>query len=313
MGRSRLIIGSRGSKLALCQAQWVKAGLKGNFPDLSIEIEVIKTSGDAITDAPLSRLGGKGLFTKEIEEALLEGRVDLAVHSLKDLPTMLPTGLCLAAITEREDARDALVSDRFKSLAALPTEAHIGTSSLRRQSQLLHWRSDLKISNVRGNLDTRLHKLEANQYDAIVLASAGLIRMGYAQHIAELIPIEQLCPAVGQGALGIETRSEDFSTLEKVQPLNHHETQLATGAERAFLKQLGGGCQVPIAGHALLEEHTLFIQGVIASPDGLQFYRDSIEAKIDGLREAEVVGSRLAEKMLATGAGSVVGEVLNRA
>ena len=212
----------------------------------------------------------------------------------------------------REDARDALVSDKFKSLAAIPAGAHIGTSSLRRQSQLLHLHSDLKILNLRGNLDTRLRKLEANQYDAIVLASAGLIRLGHSDRIAELIPVETLCPAIGQGALGIETRTDDSFTIEKVQRLNHAETQLATAAERAFLKRLGGGCQVPIGGYALLEDDKLLMQGVIASPDGHQLFRDSMEAKIDGRHEAEAVGHRLAERMLASGAQAVVDAVLDQ-
>ena len=312
MGTERLIIGSRGSKLALNQTIWVKTELERNFSDLSIEVKIIKTSGDVIIDAPLSQIGGKGLFTKEIEEALLDRRVHLAVHSLKDLPTQLPPGLCLAAITAREDARDALVSNRYQSLDALPAGAHIGTSSLRRQSQLLHLRRDLRILNLRGNLDTRLRKLEVDQYDGIVLACAGLIRLGHADRITARIPVEVLCPAIGQGALGIEARIDNVFAIEKVKRLNHLETQLAAEAERAFLRRLGGGCQVPIAGYAQTDDHGLRIRGVIASPDGRQLYRDCEEARIEGPTEAEAVGRKLAERMLAAGAQTVIDAIPSR-
>jgi hydroxymethylbilane synthase len=311
MARDRLIIGSRGSQLALRQANWVKTRLEESFPGLLVEISIIKTSGDIITDAPLSKIGGKGLFTKEIEEALLEGRIDLAVHSLKDLPTALPSGLHLAAITEREEVRDAFVSNRFKGLNHLSRGARIGTSSLRRQSQLLYSRKDLEILNLRGNLDTRLRKLDMEQYDAIVLACAGLIRLGHTDRITEMIPVEQICPAIGQGALGIEARRDDGFTVDKLQRLNHRQTQLAAEAERAFLRRLGGGCQVPIAGYAHLENQQLRIQGVIASPDGLTLFRDTEAGEVANSGDAEILGTRLAEKLLARGAQVIIDMVFD--
>jgi hydroxymethylbilane synthase len=306
MAEARLVIGSRGSKLALHQANWVKTGLQNLFPYLDVEIRIIKTSGDVLADAPLNKIGGKGLFTKEIEEALLGHRVDLAVHSLKDLPTVLPEGLALATITRREDARDALLSTRYRNLDELPEGARVGTSSLRRQSQLLHFRGDLKIQNLRGNIDTRLRKLDEGQFEGIILACAGLIRLGYSDRITETIPVERLCPAVGQGALGIETRQADAFTLEKVQRLDHAETHIAVAAERAFLKRLGGGCQVPIAGYARVENQILQMLGVIASPDGKQLFRDIQETKVSSSESAAIAGVQMAERMLSAGAQAIV-------
>ncbi len=306
MAEARLVIGSRGSKLALHQANWVKTGLQNLFPYLDVEIRIIKTSGDVLADAPLNKIGGKGLFTKEIEEALLGHRVDLAVHSLKDLPTVLPEGLALATITRREDARDALLSTRYRNLDELPEGARVGTSSLRRQSQLLHFRGDLKIQNLRGNVDTRLRKLDEGQFEGIILACAGLIRLGYSDRITETIPVERLCPAVGQGALGIETRQADAFTLEKVQRLDHAETHIAVAAERAFLKRLGGGCQVPIAGYARVENQILQMLGVIASPDGKQLFRDTQETKVSSSESAAIAGVQMAERMLSAGAQAIV-------
>lgn len=303
MAPSKLIIGSRGSKLALVQANWAKERLEAQHPNLDVEIIVIKTSGDIFTEARLSQIGGKGLFTKEIEEALLAQKIDLAVHSLKDLPTVLPHGLCLAVVSEREDVRDAFVSNKCRSLAELPSGAVVGTSSLRRQSQLLQIRSDLEIKNLRGNLDTRLRKLDEGHYDAIILACAGLIRLGFAHRITEKISTDQICPAIGQGALGIEARSGDDSVLDTLQFLNHTETQLATEAERAFLRRLGGGCQVPIAGFGKVEGRELQLDGVVASTDGKQVYRHSLRSDLD---QAEALGIRLAESLLAMGARDVL-------
>lgn len=303
MVRSKLIIGSRGSKLALAQANWVKERLESLRPDLELKIVVIKTSGDLFTEAPLSQIGGKGLFTKEIEEALLAHKIDLAVHSLKDLPTVLPKGLCLAAVSEREDARDAFVSNRWGSLGELPHGAVVGTSSLRRQSQLLRFRNDLEIRNLRGNLDTRLRKLDEGSYDAIILACAGLIRLGLAHRITKEIPTSQLCPAIGQGALGIETRNDDASVINTMRLLNHLETELATQAERALLGRLGGGCQVPIAGFGRVEAGEVHLDGVVTSRDGKQMYRHSARSS---LKEAEALGVGLAESLLAMGAGEVL-------
>ncbi len=303
MAPTRLLIGSRGSQLALVQANWVKQQLLNQNGGLQVEIVIIRTSGDVFTQAPLSQIGGKGLFTKEIEEALLEGKIDLAVHSLKDLPTVLPKGLCLAAVSEREDARDAFISNKYGTLVQLPTGAVLGTSSLRRQSQLLQIRNDLEIRNLRGNLETRLRKLDEGQYDAVVLACAGLIRLGLADRITEKIPTSQICPAIGQGALGIEARSGDTLTLEKVAFLNHRTTRLAVEAERAFLKKLGGGCQVPIAGFARIAAGNLHMDGVVASPDGSKICRHSLQSAPS---EAEALGMRLAESLLAMGAREVL-------
>jgi len=246
----KLIIGSRGSKLALWQANWVKSKLEKAHPGLTVEIEIIKTTGDKLTEASLVQIGGKGVFTKEIEDALIERRVDLAVHSLKDLPTALPDGLHIIAITEREDVRDALIVSEalranVKSIKDLPQGARVGTSSLRRRAQLLHQRPDLQIHELRGNVDTRLRKLDEGQYDAIILASAGLIRLGFSDRITVRIEIDEMLTAVGQGALGIETRIDDQPTNLLLEVLNHEPTRHAAEAERALLRGLGGGCAVP--------------------------------------------------------------------
>jgi hydroxymethylbilane synthase len=303
MPPSKLIIGSRGSKLALFQANWAKSGLEHWYSGLAVEIKVIKTSGDVFTEAPLSKIGGKGLFTKEIEEALLRHEIDLAVHSLKDLPTVLPAGLCLAAVSRREDARDAFLSKKYATLSELPPGAQVGTSSLRRQSQLLHVRDDLQVRNLRGNLETRIRKLEEGHYDAIILACAGLARLGYANQIRERISVDLICPAIGQGALAIEARCDDDDTLEKARTLNHSDTRLAVEAERALLRRLGGGCQVPIAGFARVENGELRMMGVIASPDGKKFYRHTAESD---LQDPESVGVHLAERLLGMGAQAII-------
>jgi hydroxymethylbilane synthase len=303
MPLSRLIVGSRGSNLALFQANWVKSGLEHQYPDLAVDIKVIKTSGDVFTEAPLSQIGGKGLFTKEIEEALFRHEIDLAVHSLKDLPTVLPDGLCLAAVSQREDVRDAFLSNKYASLSELPPGAQVGTSSLRRQSQLLHVRGDVQVRNLRGNLETRIRKLKEGHYDAIILACAGLIRLGYADQIRERISVDLMCPAIGQGALGIEVRCDDYLTLERVQSLNHSDTRLAVEAERALLRRLGGGCQVPIAGFARIENRELRMLGVIASPDGKKIYRHTAGSD---LKDPEGLGVRLAESLLDMGAQKII-------
>jgi hydroxymethylbilane synthase len=301
--QDQLTIGSRGSKLALFQANWVKSQLEAAHPGIPIVIDIIRTSGDVFLEAPLSQIGGKGLFTKEIEDALLEGKIDLAVHSLKDLPTVLPAGLSLGAVSRREDVRDAFLSNTHRSLAGLPKGARVGTSSLRRQSQLLRLRSDLEIANLRGNLDTRIRKLDEKQYDAILLACAGLDRLGYQDRITERLSVLQLCPAVGQGALGIEIRETDAATRGRLQCLHHQPTHAAVTAERAFLRHLGGGCQVPIAGHAWIEESQLQLLGVVASTDGQQLFRDQISAPIE---QATELGSQLAKRLLASGASEIL-------
>lgn len=297
------IIGSRGSKLALTQSEWVKAKLLLLNPGVKISIEIIKTSGDVKTE-PLSVIGGAGVFTKELEEALLSKRVDIAVHSLKDLPTVLRDGLSIAAICEREDARDALVLGREldadgATLDSLPLRAVVGTSSPRRLAQLKHTRPDVIIKDLRGNVDTRLRKLDEGHYDALILASAGLRRLGLAHRISAPIPAEKMLPAVGQGAIGIETRSDDDESRAIVQKLNHEPTELACVAERAMLRALGGGCQLPIAGHAVVVYDRLRLDGLIAAKDGKEIIRDHVAGSSDS---AESLGSELAERLLKSGA-----------
>jgi hydroxymethylbilane synthase len=301
--KSTLVIGSRGSKLALTQAQMVKTELESLHPSLAVRVEIIKTSGDANTD-PLSLIGGKGVFTKELEEALLDGRIDLAVHSLKDLPTIIPEGLLIAAICKREDPRDALVlrqapKEVVTSLHSLPQGATVGTSSPRRLAQLKHLRSDLVIRDLRGNVDTRLRKLDEEQYDALVLACAGLRRLGMANRISVAVPASEMLPAVGQGALGIETRADDAETIEAVRTLDHKFTRLACTAERSFLRSLGGGCQLPIAAYAVVREKRIRLDGLVADPQGKRIVRERISGALD---VAEELGALLAEQLLASGA-----------
>ncbi|HEY2973401.1 MAG TPA: hydroxymethylbilane synthase [Pyrinomonadaceae bacterium] len=301
--KDRLVIGSRGSKLALTQAGLIKAGLEALNPAIQVRIEIIKTSGDVKTD-PLSVIGGKGVFTKELEEALLDGRIDAAVHSLKDLPTIIPDRLDITAICKREDPRDALVlsgklEGKDASIRALPKNATIGTSSPRRLTQLKHLRRDLVFSDLRGNVDTRLRKLDEGLYDALVLACSGLRRLGLERRISAPLATSQMLPAVGQGALGIETRVDDAETVDVVRKLDHKFTRLACMAERAFLRGLGGGCQLPIAAYAVVREKRIKLDGLVIDTQGKQIVRDRIAG---GLDEAEELGSRLAEQLLARGA-----------
>ncbi len=301
--KDTLVIGSRGSKLALTQAELIKAELLRLRPELAVRIEIIKTSGDASKE-PLSVIGGKGVFTKELEDALLESRIDIAVHSLKDLPTILPDGLIIAAICKREDPRDALVLRRNRKSAiatirALPPGATVGTSSPRRLSQLRHLRDDLVIKELRGNVDTRLRKLDEGQYDALVLACAGLRRLGLEDRISAALPAAEMLPAVGQGALGIETRAGDEATIAAVSKLDHKFTRLACTTERAFLRSLGGGCQLPIAAYAVVREKRIRLDGLVAEPQGQQIIRDRISGSLD---EAEQLGSELGERLLKQGA-----------
>jgi hydroxymethylbilane synthase len=292
-----LVIASRGSQLALWQAHWVERQLTA--AGHACRIEIIKTTGDKITDVPLAKVGSKGLFTKEIEEALLDGRADLAVHSLKDLPTELPEGLVLAAVPEREDARDAVIGKR---LADLPHGARVGTSSLRRSAQLRKLRPDLNIESVRGNLDTRLRKLDEGQYDAILLAAAGLKRLGWADRIAEILPAGVMCSAVGQGALAIETRAGGPG-FEACSALDHAATHAAVTAERGVLAALGGGCQVPIGAYATVDGGTLRLLGVVASPDGSEIIRAEAEGSV---AEAEALGRGLGQMLLDQGARQIL-------
>ncbi|MEP6707345.1 MAG: hydroxymethylbilane synthase [Pyrinomonadaceae bacterium] len=308
--KDSLVIGSRGSKLALIQAQMVKAELERLHPSLEVQIEIIKTTGDVKTD-PLSVIGGKGVFTKELEDALLDGRTDIAVHSLKDLPTILSDKLIIAAICKREDPRDALVLGRLTqisggvnpSVAALPKEATIGTSSPRRLAQLKNLRSDLVFKDLRGNVDTRLRKLDEGQYDALVLACAGLRRLDRENRISAPLSPQEMLPAVGQGAIAIEARAGDEDTVGLVGKLDHKFTRLACTAERSFLLSLGGGCLLPIAGYAIVRDKRIRLQGLVADALGERIVRDHISGPLD---EAEKLGSRLAERLLANGAGELL-------
>ncbi|MDQ3665279.1 MAG: hydroxymethylbilane synthase [Acidobacteriota bacterium] len=305
--RHLLVIGSRGSKLALWQANWIRTLVSRFHPKVTVEIEIIRTTGDVTTE-PLSVIGGKGVFTKELEDALLAGRIDLAVHSLKDLPTNLPDLLTIAAICEREDARDALVLREAQTLSSvneLPTGAVVGTSSQRRLAQLKYLRRDVVIKDVRGNVDTRLRKLDEGQYDALILAAAGLRRLGLESRISALIATEEMLPAVGQGALAVEARANDRSTIALVSPLNHAATQIACASERAFLRALGGGCQLPIAGYAVDSGNQLVLQGLVANPLGQEIVRGKLTGSTAG---AEELGSQLAHQLLKRGGDRLLGE-----
>lgn len=300
--KSHLTIGSRGSKLAMWQAEWVKARLQQLHPELSLRIEIIKTTGDIMKHEPLALIGGKGVFTKELEEALRDARIDLAVHSLKDLPTILPEGLCIAAITEREDPLDALVlrpglSIDKASIRNLPEGAVVGTSSPRRLAQLKHLRPDLRIKELRGNVDTRLKKLDAGEYDAVILAAAGLRRLGFEHRISAPIAVAEILPAVGQGALGIEARAGETLTTDLLKLLDHPRTRAACTAERALLRALGGGCQLPIAGHAFVQEESLKLEGLVAGLSGEIVIRETIEGAAASAKElGDTLGARLLER-----------------
>jgi len=298
-----LVIGSRGSKLALWQAETARERLQLLDPQLEIKIEIIRTTGD-VKSEPLSVIGGKGVFTKELEEALLGGRIDIAVHSLKDLPTILSAGLSITAICEREDPRDALVlrADlriEDSSLLNLPARAVVGTSSQRRLAQLKALRSDVVINDLRGNVDTRIRKLDEGQYDAVILASAGLLRLGLQDRITARIPVSEMLPAVGQGAVAIETRSDNEFAVDVTSRLDHRETRVACLAERSFLRGLGGGCQLPIAAHAIVNNDELILNGLVARPDGSEIMRDRLSGAVD---QAEEIGSALAANLIKRGA-----------
>lgn len=301
----RLVIGSRGSRLALWQAEQAKSRLLALNPGFEIQIDVIKTTGDVKPD-PLSVIGGKGVFTKELEEALLDKRIDIAVHSLKDLPTVIPEQLSISAICEREDPRDALVLRTdlsVGSLRELPEKSVVGTSSQRRLAQLVALRKDLVIKDLRGNVDTRVRKLDEGQYDALILASAGLIRLGLESRISVPIATDEILPAVGQGAIAIEIRADDEVATEATTKLNHRATELACRAERAFLRSLGGGCQYPIAAHATIIGNALQIQGLVAKPDGSQILRGTLSGASE---EGDFIGAALAARLIEQGADSLL-------
>ena len=302
----KIRIGTRASALALWQANWIKSRLQKTHAGLEVDLVKIQTSGDKIQDVPLAKIGGKGLFLKEIEEELLRRKVDIAVHSMKDVPVDLPHRLCIATITEREIPLDALVSRESLKLAELPKKAKIGTSSLRRQTQLLNYRSDFQIIPLRGNVDTRLRKLESEGLDGIILAGAGLKRLGWEERVAEYIDPDILLPAIGQGAVGIEARDFDVDVLAALIDLDHEETTIALEAERAFLKVLGGGCQVPIGGYATVEEDNVTLRGLVGSLDGKQIFRSK---KSGHINQAANLGVELAREILSMGAGHVLKEV----
>jgi len=308
--RSSLVVGTRGSRLAVQQAEWVQARLREVAPGVTVALQRIKTSGDMIVDVPLAAIGGKGLFVKEIEEALLRGEIDLAVHSMKDVPTILPDGLDILCVPAREDPRDVLISREAVPLDQLPRGSRVGTSSLRRQAQLLHHRPDLTVQLLRGNLDTRLRKLRNGEYDAIVLAAAGLRRMGWANEVTEYLPPEVSLPAIGQGALGLEGRRDDGFVRDLVAPLEHPPTRTAVTAERALLERLEGGCQVPIAAHATIKGDTLILDGLIASVDGQRFIRDMVQGPVP---DACALGVQLAEKLLARGGAPILNDIYGKA
>lgn len=301
-----LRIATRQSPLALWQANFVKAELEKYHPNLTVELVTMVTKGDVILDTPLAKIGGKGLFVKELELALLEERADIAVHSMKDVPMSFPEGLGLAVICEREDPRDAFVSNRYASLAELPEGAIVGTSSLRRQCQLMAAYPHLTVKSLRGNVGTRLSKLDNGEYDAIILASAGLIRLGMPERIKSFISVEDSLPAAGQGAVGIETRVNDTRVLNYLAKLNHNPTACCVMAERAMNTRLQGGCQVPIGGFATLNGEELELNALVGSLDGSTIIRASGKAHQS---EAEQLGIRIAEQLLAQGADKILAEV----
>lgn len=304
MSGSLLRIGTRRSALARTQTDWVNAALARRYPELQIEIVAMETTGDKLVDAPLEQYGGKELFVKELEEALLDGRVDLAVHSLKDVPVALPPGLHLAAVCEREDPRDALVSPAHITIDQLPKKGRVGTSSLRRRAQLKAYRPDLEIVPIRGNVATRLGKIEREGLDGVILALAGLRRLGLAAHATEIIDVLRSVPAIGQGALGIECRKDDAATNTIVAALNHAESAKTAAAERGFLLRLGGGCQVPLGALATLSKgDTIHIHAFVGTPDGVRALRGS---RTGSALQAEKLGRDLAEDLLDQGAGEIL-------
>lgn len=296
-------IGTRGSKLALWQANWVKSALNQKFPHISIELEIIKTQGDKILDVPLAQVGGKGLFVKEIEQALMDRRVDLAVHSMKDMPAEIPEGLCVGAIPEREIPSDVLISKTGLKLSKLASGSIVGTSSLRRGAQLRHCRNDIIIRPLRGNLDTRLRKLESEDMDAIVVAAAGVKRLNFEDRVTEYLDEEIMLPAVGQGALCIEIRENDLPVSEKISALDDSQTRTIVSGERAFLNRLEGGCQIPIAGHGKIENDRYMLTGLVAEVDGSRLIKDSISGPVE---TSEGLGVELAERLLDNGADELL-------
>ena len=303
-------IATRKSALALWQANFVKAELEAAHPGLQVELVPMSTQGDKILDTPLAKIGGKGLFVKELETAMLEGRADIAVHSMKDVPVDFPEGLMLHTICRREDPRDAFVSNSYQQLADLPQGAVVGTSSLRRQCQIKAIRPDLAIKDLRGNVNTRLAKLDAGEFDAIILASAGLIRLGFENRIASFLEVGTSLPANGQGAVGIECRTADLAVQQLLAPLEHKETRICVLAERAMNRKLQGGCQVPIGAFAVLQQNELWLRGLVGQLDGSEILRSEIKGEA---AQAEQLGAQLAEQLLALGADRILDAVYRQA
>lgn len=309
MEKKTLRIGTRASQLALWQANWVKSELEKKHPGLEVTLTKIKTQGDKILDVPLAMVGGKGLFVKEIEEAMLRGEIDIAVHSMKDVPTFFPEGLSLRCITEREDPRDIVVlRPGFKSFRDLPQGARIGTSSLRRKAMLLHLRPDFQMVDIRGNVETRIRKLTEDNLDAVVLAAAGMHRLGFTGQIGEYLPTDVSLPAIGQGALGIESRIADADVNTLIDFFNHPETAAAVKGERAVLRRLEGGCQVPIGAYGEVKDGRLTLTGLVASIDGAKFLKKTVVCNPE---ESEKVGISLADDLIIQGAGKILNEVYN--
>ncbi len=303
--KQKYIIGSRGSELALWQTNFVKATLEKHFPDLTLEIKIIKTTGDNLLDVALAKIGDKGLFTKQIENALLMREIDLAVHSLKDLQTVQPKNLIIGAVSKREMPNDVLIAKKYRSIDELPAGAKVATGSLRRRSQLLHYRPDLQIFEIRGNVPTRIAKFEDSDLDAMILAFAGVHRLNLDARIAQIIPFEIMLPAVGQGAMAIEIRKTDADLKNFLKVLNDEETEVCVNAERAFLRSLEGGCQVPIGGFAVLEADEIFLEGFVGNLTGAKIIRHSIRGN---KREAKRLGETLAEICLKKGAAEILDE-----
>ncbi|MDY0268498.1 hydroxymethylbilane synthase [Trichloromonas sp.] len=309
MAKKTLRIGTRASQLALWQANWVKSELEKKYPGLEVTLTKIKTQGDRILDVPLAMVGGKGLFVKEIEEAMLRGEIDIAVHSMKDVPTFFPEGLALRCITEREDPRDIVIlKPGFKSFRDLPQGARIGTSSLRRKAMLLHLRPDFQMVDIRGNVETRIRKLTEDNLDAVVLAAAGMHRLGFTGKIGEYLAPDVSLPAIGQGALGIESRIADAEVNALIDFFNHPETAAAVKGERAVLRRLEGGCQVPIGAYGEVKDGRLTLTGVVASVDGVTLLKKTV---VCAPEESEKVGTSLADDLITQGAGKILNEVYN--
>ncbi len=304
--KDKVRIGTRGSRLALTQTNMIADKIRRRFPHLAVDISVIKTKGDIMQDVSLVKIGGKGVFVKEIEEALLNGSIDLAVHSMKDVPAELPAGLTIGVIPQREDPRDVLISKHNRKLEEMPKGARIGTGSLRRGYQLLNLLPDLQIIPLRGNLDTRIRKIEVDDLDGVILAAAGLKRMGWVDRIVQYLPVELMLPAVGQGVLGLELRADDKETAETLSFLDHETTRQEAAAERAFLSRLGGGCQLPIAAYGKIQESQLTIRGLVGGMDGRVMIRDEV---VGAVGESEALGRTLAEKILSRGGRELLDEV----